>query len=111
MTSSSAYADYIENDLLAYIPGITSKRMFGGYGFYLDGYIFAIIVDDELYFKTDESIEPEFESRGSNPFIYDGHKKKGPVKMPYWKVPIDIQEDQGALEQWVRRSAQISREK
>lgn len=63
MSSSSDYADHILQDILGHIPGITSKKMFGGYGFYLDGAIFAIIADDELYFKTAPKIEADFQDR------------------------------------------------
>lgn len=76
MASTAEYAHYIEHELLGFIPGITSKRMFGGWGFYKDGVIFGIIVDDEVYFKTDKSLEPKFEALGSEPFIYDGHKSR-----------------------------------
>lgn len=76
MSSSQNYAHYIQHDLLGFMQGITSKRMFGGWGFYLHGNIFSFIIDDELYFKTSPEIEPEFASRGSEQFIYDGHTSK-----------------------------------
>lgn len=34
--SNSDFHDYVINDLLSEIPGITSRKMFGGYGIYKD---------------------------------------------------------------------------
>lgn len=110
MTKSTAeFHDYVLNDVLGGIEGITSKRMFGGYGFYLDGNVFAFIVEDELYFKVDENNKPDYESRGSHPFVYTGHKNKGPVEMPYWLLPEEIMNDPETLYDWVVTSAEISK--
>ena len=40
---------------------VTSRAMFGGVGLYLDGLFFALIDDDTLYFKTDESNRARFQ--------------------------------------------------
>ena len=47
---------------------VTSRPMFGGVGLYLDGLFFALIDDDTLYFKTDDSNRARYESAGSRPF-------------------------------------------
>ena len=39
-------------DLVGGIAGVSSKPMFGGYGIYKDGVIFAIIADGALFFKV-----------------------------------------------------------
>lgn len=111
MTSSSEFHEYVLNDLFGDFDGVTSKRMFGGYGFYLDGNIFAIIVEDELYFKVDERNKSEYESHGSHPFVYEGHKNKGPVEMPYWLLPEEIMSDSELLYDWMVTSAEISKDK
>ena len=48
-------------DRLAFLGEITEKRMFGAYGFYLDGYFFAIFdpKDDQLYLRSDVTMEAE----------------------------------------------------
>ena len=46
---------------------VTARRMFGGVGLYLDGLFFALIDDDTVYFKADESNRARFEQAGSRP--------------------------------------------
>ncbi len=60
--------------------------MFGGFGLYADGPMFALIAEDQLYFKVDVVNQPEFESAGSGPFMYFG-KGGAPVAMGYWLTP------------------------
>lgn len=104
------FHDYIVHDVMATIPDVTSKRMFGGYGLYQDGAIFAIITSDsELYFKTDDTLKETFKEYRSHPFIYTGHKKRGPVEMSYWLLPEEIMEDREKLEKWINASAEVSR--
>ena len=93
------FHDYVMGDVLINMSDITSKRMFGGYGLYQDGSIFAIITDEsELYFKVDDTNREEFKKRGSHQFIYTGHKNKKPTGMPYWLLPEEIFEgDKEAL--------------
>ena len=47
---------------------ITSKNMFGGVGLYADGYYFALMAEDRLYFKVDDSNRPDFEAAAMEPF-------------------------------------------
>ena len=108
---TNEYHEYVLNDVLGHIKCVTSKRMFGGYGYYLDGRIFAFIVEGELYFKADEETSKDFEELGSEQFIYDGHKNKGPVAMPYWKVPEEIMNDREKIEDWAVRSSMLSEKK
>ena len=42
--------------------------MFGGVGIYAGELFFALIADDTVYFKVDQSNRPEFEARGMGPF-------------------------------------------
>jgi len=106
------FHDYVMADVLGHIENITSKRMFGGYGIYLDGVIFAIITSDsELYFKVGDENRAQFETLGSSQFIYKGHKNKKPTPMPYWIVPEEIMEDREKIEEWARQSAVLSKKK
>lgn len=101
--NGSSFHDYVVRDLLAGLPGITSKRMFGGWGLYKAGVIFGIIVNGELYFKVDESNQKEYEVLGSRPFVYT--KKAGkPVSMSYWFVPGAVLENRPKLYAWVEQS-------
>lgn len=100
--------DFVVHDLLGTIPGITSKAMFGGWGIYKDGYIFAIIADGELYFKVGESTKADFESHGSHPFAYVSGGEKNST-MSYWLVPEEILEDSETLHTWVDNAVTVSK--
>jgi DNA transformation protein len=102
MSRNEEFHEYVMSDVFAGIPGITSRAMFGGWGIYKEGKIFAIIVEGELYFKVRDSNRSDFESRGSHPFTYENKGKK--VTMSYWLLPEEIMENREALFDWVERS-------
>ena len=109
-TSLNEFHDYIVHDCLSHIHGITSKRMFGGYGIYQNYVIFALITSEtELYFKVDEALKEKFKSHGSHPFIYTGHKNRKPTEMPYWLLPEAILEDKEKIIKWVSESVEAGR--
>lgn len=106
MKKGSAFHAWVLQDLFDGIPGITSRSMFGGYGFYLRGTIFALIAEGRLYFKADPASAPSFKERGSKPFAYSSKDRKK-VTMSYWELPEDIMEDREALLTWIKRAASI----
>lgn len=86
---------------LAPLGAVTSKKMFGGVGFFLDGVMFAKLSGDvTLYFRVDDSNRPDYEGSGAEKFHSDS-KKKG---MPYYVVPAEIIEDSTQLVQWARKA-------
>jgi DNA transformation protein len=108
MGKKSPFVDHVVHDLLAHVAGITSRAMFGGHGLYKDGFIFAIIVEEDLYFKVDASNKKEFETRGSHPFVYS-RGDHAATTMSYWLVPEAILDDPDVLARWVDVSAGISK--
>lgn len=108
MKKDQGFYEYVMNDVLAGIDGITSRSMFGGWGFYKDGKIFGMIADGKLYFKVDESNKAEYISYSSKPFMYQNKSGKT-VAMSYWEVPSDILEDREGIEVWIEKSLQIKR--
>ena len=68
--------------------------MFGGVGIYAGQLFFALIADDTLYFKVDDSNRPEFERLGMRPFQPYG---EGGEVMQYYQVPTELLEDPEAL--------------
>lgn len=104
------YVEYLLEDVFIQLDGVEVKRMFGGYSYYLGGYIFAFSgPDDGLMFKTNDETRKKYQDKGSEQFIYDGHKNKAAVYMPYWTVPEEIIEDPTLLAEWANEAASISR--
>jgi DNA transformation protein len=92
------FVNYIQ-DILEPFGDIKIKAMFGGHGVYKDNLIFAIIVDNELYFKANKTTIEFFKDNQSEPFIYESKGKS--IAMSYWKVPDNILEDKEPLTNWV----------
>ena len=86
-------------DLLIPFGEITEKKMFGGYGIFEDGAMFALISGSELYFKADDSNRAGYEVMGSAKF----------GKMPYFRVPDDVLDDQPALHRMIEEAIAVSR--
>lgn len=99
---------YLEDVMKHLSPhgNIISRAMFGGYGIYLDGVIFASIVQDKLYFRVDEVNRADYEPFGSLPFIYEGMGK--PVEMPYLTLPDEILMDPKRLRMWIQKAYESS---
>lgn len=77
----------------------SARFMFGGWGLYLDGVIIAIVADEALYLKVDETTRETFESAGRAPF------KPYPDKdstMSYYDAPPDMLDDEDQFEGWIR---------
>lgn len=104
---SREYCDHIL-DLLSPLGGVSAKRMFGGYGLFKSGLMFAIIAEDALYFKTADSNRGDFEAAGAAPFTY---KSKGKtVTLSYWNAPAAALDDETELRDWARKACQAAAE-
>lgn len=95
--SLDAYVEHAR-DLLAGTPELRFRRMFGGVGVYSGPQMFALIVDDQLYLKTDERSREAFAANGSAPFVYDA--ARGPTTTSYWRLPADGQDDPAEARRW-----------
>lgn len=105
MSVSESYLDYVL-DQLEYAGTVTTTRqMFGGVGMYLDGVFFALIADDVLYFRVDDSNRPDYESVGMNPFRPYGEKS---YAMRYYEVPVDVLEDKEELRLWANKALAVA---
>ena len=110
MPKNTSFHDYIMYALFGETPNITSKTMFGGWGIYKNGVIFAIIAEGELYCKVSNKNQPVFEKiEGSHPFSYSRKNNKA-ITMSYWSIPEEIMEDRERFQNLINQSVAISRE-
>jgi DNA transformation protein len=86
-------------DMLSPLGAVTARAMFGGYGLYLDGLMFALIAGETLYLKADDRSKDAFEAVGMARFKPWEDK---PMTMPYWQVPPDLMDDAEDLCRWAR---------
>jgi DNA transformation protein len=71
--------------------------MFGGYGIFHKGDMFALISGSELYFKVDDTNRAAYDAAGSHRF----------VPMPYYSVPAEVLENEAEMNDWARTSVAI----
>ena len=103
--SNSEFVEHIM-DILSSFSDIKLCRMFGGYGIYRGKIIFAIIMDDELYFKVDAKLAEKYKNAGSFPFTYKRDDKT--IALSYWYVPSEVIEDIDLLKEWFNKSLGVA---
>lgn len=81
---------------------VMARAMFGGYGLYCEGTMFALIADRSLYFKVDDDNRQDYERAGMQPFVYTGKGK--PIAMSYYRLPEDVFENVEALAEWMDKA-------
>ncbi len=91
------FADWVV-DLLQGMGPVRSKRMFGGFGIFLDDLMFGLIADNELYLKVDDENRAEFEELGLSPFTYQ--KQDQEMQLSYYQAPADALDDMELMTQW-----------
>jgi DNA transformation protein len=77
--------------------------MFGGAGIYHNGLMFALIADDVLYLKADETTRQDFELEGLSPFSYRVKGGKNTV-MSYWRAPERCLDDPSEMTSWAKKA-------
>ena len=105
MAVSDDFREFVLEQLAA-AGNVTSRPMFGGVGLYLDGLFFALIDDDTLYFKVDDSNRARYEQAGSKPFCPIPDRPDQP--MGYWQVPAEVLEDPEELARWAREAMGVA---
>lgn len=101
MAKRSEFTDFVVEQL-APLGAVRAKAMFGGFGIYLDERMFAIVVNDGLYFKADEQSREAFTALGLRPFTYQARGKS--VTMQYYEAPPEVFEEPDAMMEWGRRA-------
>jgi len=93
MAVDPGYMEYVM-EMLQPLGDVTSRSMFGVYGVFEAGDMFALVSSDTLYFKADDSNRARYEDAGSAQF----------KPMPYWEVPAEVLEREDDVEEWPRLS-------
>ena len=105
MPVSDEYLAYVL-DRLACVGGVRARKMFGGAGIYRDDVFFALVAQDVLYLKVDDTNRSDYEEAGSSPFRPYRDK---PHVMSYYEVPIDVLEDDLLLREWALKALAAAR--
>lgn len=105
MAVSPDYAEYVLEQLGRVVP-VTSRRMFGGIGIYSDALFFALLAEDRIYLKVDDSNRPDFEAAGKDAFRPFGDET---TSMNYYELPGELLESPDRLRPWIDKSLAVAR--
>ena len=84
---------------LSVLGKVYSRKMFGGYGIFESGAMFALITSEgKIHFKVDPTNRKRFEDAGSEQY----------GKMPYFEVPQNVLKNEQNLHKWARDSMDIA---
>jgi DNA transformation protein len=103
---SEGFRTFVLEQLVRTTAAVRARSMFGGVGLYSRDLFFALMDDDVLYFKVDDTTRARFEERGMGPFRPGG--EAGEV-MQYYEVPADVLEDAEALAPWAADAVEVAR--
>ena len=106
MSVSPSFRTFALEQLQRTVPGVRARSMFGGVGIYAGDVFFALIADDTLYFKVDDSTRRDFTARRMGAFRPYGDT--GEI-MQYYQVPEDLLEDPEALRPWAEGAIAVAR--
>lgn len=94
-------------EMLEPVGGVEARRMFGGEGLFKSGLMFALIVRDVVYLKTDAATRPDFEARGKGPFTYG--TKNGTRTIPgLHELPEELFDEPDELIEWARAAIEVA---
>ena len=106
MASDPTLSDDVAFRLTSMGP-VTSRRMFGGHGIFLEGLMFGLVAGDAFYLKADDANRATFEAAGARPFSYV--RRSRPVELSYWRVPDEVFADPERLIDWAERACAAAR--
>lgn len=102
---TSDYTQFVL-DQLAGLGRLRVRRMFGGAGIYCDEIFFAIVNQDTLYLKVDDTNRAAFLQAGSIAFKPFAHRS---TTLQYYSVPADRLEDPRRLLEWALSAVAAAR--
>jgi DNA transformation protein len=93
-------------ELLASLGSVRTRRMFGGWGLYVDDLFIALIAFERLYLKADEASRERFAAAGCEPFVHDAAGKS--VSLGYWTAPAEALDSPALMLPWARAAMQAA---
>jgi DNA transformation protein len=95
-------------EALAPLGSVSMRKMMGGATLYLDGTVFAILDEDQIWFKADKHSDAAWDAEGCERFTVEfGNGKTG--TMNYRRAPLDVYDDPEAMQRWARLALEAGR--
>jgi DNA transformation protein len=103
---SQTFRDFVRDQLALSVPGLRDRRMFGAIGIYARDLFFALLDNDRLYLKVDDSNRADFIAAGMGPFQPFGDDR---MTMQYYEVPLEVIENSRELATWAAKAIEVAR--
>ncbi len=87
-------------ELFAPLGRIGARRMFSGHGLFLDGKMFGLVFQEQLYLKVDAQSKPQFEASGLPPFTYARQGRV--VALSFHRAPESVLDEPDQALRWGR---------
>ncbi len=97
------------DDLFAEFGRIELRRMFGGEGIYANDTMFGLVVDDRIYFKTDDATRVAYVAEHCDPFTY--MKKGKRTSLSYFAIPERLYDEPEELAAWAGKAFGVAKTK
>lgn len=105
MPQRSEFVDYLVESL-APLGDVQARAMFGGWGFYLEGRMFALVAFETFYIKADDENRADWTALGLQPFRYEAGGKVS--VMSYFQPPSAALDDRDLLCEWARKGVEAA---
>ena len=99
MSIDEGLLDWVK-EALEPLGTVSLRKMMGGGTLYLDGTIFAIMVDGELWFKADEESNAVWDEAGHTERFSVTFKDGTVDRMNYRRAPTDVYDDPDEMRRW-----------
>ena len=104
MSVDEGLYDWVQ-EALEPLGAVSMRKMMGGATLYLDGTVFAILVESEIWFKSDATADAVWDAAGCERFSVTF--KDGRVDtMNYRRGPLDVYDDADAMKHWASLAAE-----
>jgi DNA transformation protein len=107
MAVSNGFIEYIREQLSLW-GDITVRRMFGGAGLYHDRIMFALVADDVVYLKVNETNRDKYLLAGSLPLKPFPDR---PAMPSFFELPPDILLESEKFIEWAKESLSIQKKR
>ncbi|QDU28126.1 hypothetical protein ETAA8_32260 [Anatilimnocola aggregata] len=105
MPVSLTFRQWVRDQLQPSVRGLRDRSMFGGVGIYAGDWFFALLAEDRLYLKVDDSNRADFVAAGMGPFHPFGDDR---LVMQYYEVPLEVIEKQALLAAWAAKAIAVA---
>ncbi|MGH7653553.1 MAG: TfoX/Sxy family protein [Gemmatimonadaceae bacterium] len=108
MAVSDSYRMFVLEQIARAAAQVRAKSMFGGVGIYSGDHFFALIDNDTLFFKVDDTNRGDFIAARMKPW---SPFESGAESAGYYELPADLLEDPDEMKPWVEKAIAVAARK